>query len=239
MECPQKQSPCVEKLVVEWVKGRAPTARPRRRRRHVCRAADSGQRLRVSVSFATVHAYAPLWCPSSAAKCCRPVAHMSRTPVLILILLGLAAFAFAEEDAKDGKLKIGVKFRPENCARKTEVRSRLRGRYLFSLLRLARRYHPRPLHRTHNRSPTSDPRGSTLPRARWPPTARSSTLALTATTPSSSPSARVRSSRAGTRCASLSRLCVSMERGNRSHAGNTLRGSVTHKYQWKHTWERC
>lgn len=49
---------------------------------------------------------------------------MSRTPVLILLLLGLlAAFAFAEDDAKDGKLKIGVKFRPENCARKTEVRS--------------------------------------------------------------------------------------------------------------------
>lgn len=235
MECPQKQSPCVEKLVVEWVKGRAPTARPRRGRRHVCRAADSGQRLRVSVSFAaraTVHAYAPLWCPSSAAKCCRPVAHMSRTPVLILILLGLlAAFAFAEEDAKDGKLKIGVKFRPENCARKTEVRSRLRGRYLFSLLPSS------PAIPSASTTPYAqsipDVRSTWLnpPRARWPPTARSSTLALTATTPSSSPSARVRSSRAGTRCASLSRLCVSMERqrGNRSHAGNTLRGSVTHK----------
>lgn len=47
---------------------------------------------------------------------------MART-ALLLLLVGLVAFAFAEEpaDVKDGKLKIGVKFRPEKCERKTEV----------------------------------------------------------------------------------------------------------------------
>ena len=49
---------------------------------------------------------------------------MARTALLLLLVLGaLVAFALADDaaDVKDGKLKIGVKFRPEKCERKTEV----------------------------------------------------------------------------------------------------------------------
>jgi len=47
----------------------------------------------------------------------------------------MAALALANdfEDVKDGKLKIGVKYRPENCARKTEPGDTIRVHYTGTL----------------------------------------------------------------------------------------------------------
>lgn len=117
--------------------------------------------------------------------------------------------------------------RPQD--RGTPRRTRPHSPRMLTPPRAARRHHPRALHRTSTPSVMNGflraiSAAHAPARALWRPRARSSTRRSTATIRSSSPWARVRSSRAGTRCATRS---------------NVTSASLLHPRTLSYPWHAC